>query len=116
MELQFKREVVKDPQGKIKYRVFRSGGREHFNLRIWLDGPDNELDQVEKVTYELHPTFLSRYPSSTSRSEKFAISIWTWGMFLITATIEYKDGSEEIKQFYLKYELPIDNGTNYIKV
>jgi len=114
MALKISSEVIKDAEGKIPYRVFQSGGREHYNLRIWLDGPAQELDQVEKVEYLLHPSFRDRHPSSFDRDGKFALFIWTWGMFAIEATIHYKDGRIEPQEFYLSYDLPEDDGTNYL--
>jgi transcription initiation factor IIF auxiliary subunit len=116
MALRFEREVVKDEQGRVQFKVFQSGGREHFHLKIWLDGPDDELDQVEKVEYLLHPTFRFRKKSSSNRMEKFAISIWTWGMFNIEATIHYNNGTTEKREYYLSYELPVDTGQNYVLV
>jgi len=114
MALKFDREVVTDAQGRIPYRVFQSGGREHYNLRIWLAGPEGELDQVQNVEYLLHPSFRNRLMNATERSDNFAISIWTWGMFAIQATIHYKNGQVEHQEFYLSYDLPEDDETNYL--
>jgi|SRR6266404_5196721 len=114
MPLTIESEVVKDAQGRIPYRVFQSGGREHYNLRIWLAGPEQELDQVSNVEYLLHPSFRRRLMNATERDDNFAILIWTWGMFAIQATIHYKDGTVEEQEFYLSYDLPEDDGTNYL--
>ena len=116
MSLNFNRQVIKNPQGQIKYRILHSGGREHYHVGIWLEGPEDELDKVEKVEHELHPTFRNRIRSSSNRNNKFSITIWTWGMFAVKATIHFKDGSTEEKSYYLSYELPLDDGTNYIQV
>lgn len=115
MTLEFKRKLEKDTQNRIKYKVFRPDGPEHYNLRIWLEGPDNELNQIEKVEYELHPTFIEPLRTSSNRVEKFSISIWTWGMFDIKATIHYKNTEKEEKLFYLGYDLPDDDGKNYVE-
>ncbi len=37
-------------------------------------------------------------------------------MFAINATIHYKDDTKEETRFFLQYDLPEDDGTNYIKV
>lgn len=117
MSLEFASELVKDGEGRIKYRVFnQEGGREHYNLRIWLNGPAAELQRVASVEYELHPTFNERVRTSSNASENFAISIWTWGMFPIKATINFKDETKQEQQFYLSYDLPEDDGTNYVSI
>ena len=116
MNLTVKHEVVKDAQGRVRYRTFQSGGREHYNIRIWLDGPAADLDQIEKVTYTLHPSFRRQNRTSSNREEHFAISIWTWGMFNIRICAELKDGGQEELQYYLSYELPPDGEKNYTAV
>lgn len=116
MSLSFKQQVIKDPQGKIKYKLFRAGGREHYRLGVWLDGSDDELDKIERVEYLLDPTFKRPNRSSSNRGNKFSITFWTWGMFTIRATIYYKGGTTEERQHLLSYELPVDNGENYVLV
>jgi transcription initiation factor IIF auxiliary subunit len=116
MSLTFKNEIMKDEQGHVVYRTFQEGGRAHYNLRIWLDGTPEELDQVREVEYLLHPTFRLRKRHSSNRQDQFSISIWTWGMFLIQTTIHFHNGQVEEKPYYLSYELPVDDSTNYVKL
>jgi transcription initiation factor IIF auxiliary subunit len=116
MSLTIKNQVEKDEQGRIIYRAFQEGGRAHYNVRIWLDGSAQELDQVREVEYLLHPTFRVRRRHSSNRQAQFSISIWTWGMFLIHTTIHYQDGRVEEIAYYLSYELPPDDTTNYVKL
>ncbi len=115
MALKFDRAVMTDELGRIKYAVFTPGGREQYHIRIWLDGPASELNNVLKVDYQLHPTFAVRERSSEDRNEKFAISIWTWGMFPIKTRIYFRGGKIEEGQFYLTYDLSPDLN-NYVKV
>ena len=113
MNLTVKHEIVKDAQDRVLFRTFQSGGREHYNIRLWLDGPADELDQIEKVTYTLHPSFRRQNRTSSKREGNFAISIWTWGMFNIRIQVELKNGEHEDLQYYLSYELPPDREKNY---
>lgn len=115
MKLTINQELMKDEQNRITYKVFRAGNREHYNIRIWLGGPEENLDQVEDVVYVLHPTFRNRTRRAKDRSKKFEISIWTWGMFVIETSIHFKNGQAKDIKYYLSYELPPDNGKNYIK-
>ena len=116
MSYKFQRQIIKNPDGKIKYRQFSEGGREHFHIGIWVEGSDQELDNIEKVVYKLHPSFRRRLRSSSNRKNEFSITIWTWGMFNIEATIHFKDGTQETHNYYLSYDLPPDNGDNYVSV
>jgi transcription initiation factor IIF auxiliary subunit len=116
MSLTFKSEVMKDDQGRVVYRTFQEGERLHYNLRIWLEGSQEELDQVKEVEYLFHPIFRVRKRSSDNRPLQFSISIWTWGMFLIHTTIRYHNGQVEERPYYLSYELPPDDSTNYVKL
>ncbi len=116
MELRLESELDKDYEGRIKYRIYPGGSREHYHLIVHLQGSHNILKKIRKVIYKLHPTFRRQYRSSSNLKYKFAISIWTWGMFVIKARILFKDGSEEIIKYYLSYKLPPDNGTNYVQV
>lgn len=67
----------------------------HYRVRVFLQATENDarrLDEIESVTYELHPTFPDRFHKSTDRSTSFEIQIWTWGWFLVRAEIKMKGG------------------------
>jgi transcription initiation factor IIF auxiliary subunit len=115
MKLTINQELMKDEQNRIIFKVFRSGSREHYNIRIWLDGSEDDLDQVQEVVYVLHPNFRNRTRRAKDRSKKFEISIWTWGMFVIQTSINFKNGQIKEIKYYLSYELPPDTGENYVK-
>lgn len=116
MTLAIKQQIVKNPAGKIKYWKPNPSGREHFHIGIWLDGDSTELDKVLRVDYRLHQSFKKPNRSSSNRSNKFSITIWTWGMFTIDVEVHRRDGSVERMQYYLSYDLPPDDGTNYVAV
>jgi transcription initiation factor IIF auxiliary subunit len=100
----------------IPYKVFREGGREHYNVRIYISAPAEELNSIEMVEYMLHPSFHNPRRTSKDRENGFAIEIWTWGMFETTVTIHFRDGKTEDTSHYLKYSLPADDGSNYVRV
>ena len=116
MTIKFERQVIKNPDGKIKYRIFNKGGKEHFHIGVWLDADVEQLKKIESVQYELHPSFKRSVRQSRDRENKFSVTIWTWGMFNITATINYTDGSNSEHSYYLSYDLPADTGENYILI
>jgi transcription initiation factor IIF auxiliary subunit len=108
-------QAIKDRYGKIKYWI-PNGGREHYNVRIWIEGLTSEIDSIEKVTYLLHPSFKNNYRTTGNRDDKFSITIWTWGYFPIEVTLFYKDGRTEGIKSNVTYELPADDGQNYARV
>jgi transcription initiation factor IIF auxiliary subunit len=101
---------------KIEYWKPDSKAREHFHLKISLEGSPFVLDEVEHVEYRLHKSFRKPERVSHDRANNFAIDVWTWGMFMVYITVFWKGGSESHMQHYLSYELPPDNGTNYVEV
>ena len=70
-------------------KKFSSDGKPQFRVRIYLEGPD--LDKVQKVVYQLHPTFSS--PRRTIKlPPNFELKIWTWGIFKLPVEIYDKEG------------------------
>lgn len=86
-------------------KSFREGGRDHYYVRIYIesDSPE-ELDAVDSVQYELHPTFRQRYRVSTERATGFEIRIWTYGYFSARAKIVKKDGPPETIEGFIRWD------------
>ena len=101
---------------QIPYKVFRDGGNEHYNVRIYLYAKPKTMTSIEKVEYFLHPSFRNARRVSTDRDNDFAIEIWTWGMFEIDATVHFSNGETQELTHSLKYSLPADDGSNYLKL
>jgi len=70
----------------------------YFYVRIFLAETavgrgDFSLDEVSTVIYELDPSFGdSRFQKSSTRRNDFEILIWTYGWFIIKATVILKNG------------------------
>jgi transcription initiation factor IIF auxiliary subunit len=116
MTFTVERQIIKNPAGKIKFWKPNERGREHFHVGIWIEGTIEDLDSIDHVEYSLHPSFKKPVRTSSNRSNKFSITIWTWGMFMIDVAIYKRNSEVDHIQYYLSYELPADDGTNYIAV
>lgn len=116
MNISVKSSLIKSIDGKIKYKTFESDGREHYHLGLWIDGREEELNEIYKVEYELHPTFKKPIRSSNNRKNKFSITFWTWGTFDILVKIYKWSGEIEKLDYYMDYKLPKDDGETYIDV
>jgi transcription initiation factor IIF auxiliary subunit len=72
---------------------------------VWIEGPNNELDEVEEVTYKLHRTFTNPVRTTRDRASKFKLEEDGWGVFPIRAKIQLKNGApitlvHDLKLFY----------------
>lgn len=63
-----------------------------FHIRIFLQQGPNESDtlnyaDIDKVTYELDPTFRPRMRVSSDGNKQFEVRIWSYGFFKVNVTI-----------------------------
>ncbi|MDA0735136.1 MAG: hypothetical protein O2909_09970 [Chloroflexi bacterium] len=88
----------------IESKPFREGGKKHYSVRIFLDADSpEELDQVDSVQYELHPTFRNRQRVSSNRATQFEIIIWSYGFFTAKAKIVKKDKPPENIEGFIRW-------------
>lgn len=85
---------------------FKYQGDDYWDWWIWIEGAQEELDQIDRVIYILHPTFPSPVREVKDRSTKFRLKTSGWGVFLIRATVKYKNGSDTPLTHYLTLEYP----------
>lgn len=119
MGYRLKNSVIRDPSGRIKFRRLKAGGHEHYHIGVWLEADsEREMDRVALVEYELHPSFKERTRTSTNRSNDFSITFWSWGTFVIRALLHLVGEEADFVrvEHQLEYDLPADDGTNYVDV
>ncbi len=78
-------------------------GDDWWSWAVWLDGPTEELDAVDRVEYTLHPSFKHPVRDSTDRAGNFKLETAGWGVFPIHARVICKDGTEQ----RLRHELTL---------
>lgn len=64
---------------------------DRWKWSLSLQASDEELDSIEKVIYNLHPTFPNPIIEKTNRGENFAIHTSGWGTFVVRVEVHYKD-------------------------
>ena len=106
MAYTIKSNVIRNIDGKVKYKQFIESGKKHFHLGVWVDATDRELDEIEYVEFLLHPTFQNQKRKSRNRPNNFSITFWTWGMFSINVSIHLHSGEAITLDYYLEYSLP----------
>ena len=62
---------------------------------VWLEGPDDRLDQIESVTYQLHETFPNPIRTVSDRGSNFKLESSGWGEFMIYVTVNFREGTTE---------------------
>lgn len=76
---------------EIKQNCSYSGDR-RWNWAVWLTGPTAELDQIDHVTYTLHPTFPNPVRKIHTRRGGFRLKSNGWGEFTIYIDVTRKNG------------------------
>lgn len=74
-----------------------------WNWSVWLVGSATELDQIEYVTYTLHPTFPNPVQEIYTREDGFRLKSSGWGEFTIYIDITQKNG----ESFQLTHDLKL---------
>ena len=69
-------------------------GDDWWKWAVWIEGSDEDLDQVEYVEWTLHPTFPDPIRRIKNRRVKFRLDTGGWGTFQIRARLRMKDGKD----------------------
>ena len=84
----------------------RYQGKDWWQWSVWIEGPDQELDDVRCVTYHLHSTFPKPERKVEDRATKFRLDSAGWGGFTLRAVIETKNGGKTELSHELLLEYP----------
>lgn len=68
---------------------------------IYLNAKDNVMEQIESVTYNLHPTFPSHVRTIKDRTQGFILEAAGWSEFQIKIDIHLKNGETITKYHWL---------------
>ena len=106
---------LNDKKPEPEVRFTSSGDSSLYKVWIFLAGDD--LPRVETVTYKLHETFVDpiRVVPRILTNLDCRITIWTWGIFDITATILDKGGRSYGLVYRLSYGDILDKYSSSIK-
>lgn len=73
-----------------------------WNWSLWLEGSDEDLDQIKSAEYILHPTFPNPVINVSDRENNFRLNASGWGEFMINIHVHLKDGDKITLQHWLK--------------
>jgi transcription initiation factor IIF auxiliary subunit len=77
----------------MAYRIDQSEkyiGRDYWNWSAWIEASSEELDELDSVTWILHPTFSPSRIENRSRETKFRLDSAGWGTFVLRAQLNFK--------------------------
>lgn len=77
-----------------------------WSWKVWVDGTDDTLDQIQSVKYLLHPTFPNSVRVVEDRQSRFELSDRGWGEFAITARISTKAGETIPREHWIEFKQP----------
>ena len=110
--------VIRDPQGRVKFKRLSGPGADHYHIGVWVEADDPaQMERVTHVEYLLHPSFGNRLRRSENRKNDFSITFWAWGVFEVEARV-FVQGQPEPERIthFLDIKLPADTGDNNVDV
>ncbi len=91
--------------GEIKTRnTARYMSRNMWEWSVFIEAPQNELDQIERVEYLLHPTFRNNRVVIDTRDNNFKLTRRGWGTFTIKVTLFHTNGQTTELEHPLVFE------------
>jgi hypothetical protein len=93
----------------MTYRIaqdYEYVGKDYWRWSAWIEGDDAELDSVKQVLWILHPSFKEARRVTSDRAKKFRLQTAGWGIFMLRAEVELKDGKKKSLRRQLRLEYP----------
>jgi hypothetical protein len=81
-------------------------GNNLWKWSIWIEAPAEELNQIKRVTYVLHPTFVNPVRTVTDRASNFKLESAGWGIFPIRINVLKEDGETVTLEHELELSYP----------
>jgi transcription initiation factor IIF auxiliary subunit len=83
-------------------------GRDQWDWSVRIAGSLNDLGDISRVTWHLHPTFPNPNRIVTgSAADGFVFAARGWGTFPLRATVTFKDGSTRTLSHNLRFRSPV---------
>ncbi|MBI4471175.1 MAG: hypothetical protein HY646_00810 [Acidobacteria bacterium] len=86
--------------------VKTEGSHTWFDWEVFIDEDQSKLEQIDHVTYFLHPTFPDPVRTVRNPENRFALKSRGWGEFDVGVRIVYKDGRSEKLTYSLDLSKP----------
>jgi len=91
---------------KIESREVGGIKQDFFRWQIFVDASNDELENIDSVDYELHPSITNPYRPVADKTSKFALKFNSWGSFGVRMTVILKDGTKKQYRYQLNENKP----------
>ncbi len=81
--------------------IERRGSYQYYRWKVFVDENAAILDTIDRVEYQLHPTFPNPNRMSDNAQDRFSFETSGWGEFSILAEIKFKDAHAETVSYWL---------------
>jgi predicted acylesterase/phospholipase RssA len=78
-------------------------GDDTWEWAVWLEGTEDDLNNIDRVVYTLHRSFPNPVRSVTNREDNFRLSATGWGTFRMYVEVIYRDGT----RFPIEHDLQL---------
>lgn len=85
-------------------KIQSTGKRQWYKWKIFVDEQPGIINEIESVTYVLHPTFPNPIRIVTDANSKFALEESGWGSFTMLIRTNFKNGEEFEIDYFLDLE------------
>ncbi len=85
---------------------FEYQGEDWWEWSVWIEGPEEELNEIGYIEYTLHQTYPKPVRKVSNRATNFRLQSAGWGCFTIYAKLFFKDGKTENLEHQLKLYYP----------
>ncbi|MBL7161086.1 MAG: hypothetical protein ISS57_00660 [Anaerolineales bacterium] len=79
-----------------------------WDWAVWLEGPEDDLEEVAYVEYVLHPTFPNPVQKVTDRDSGFRLGARGWGEFNIKVRVHFADDDDDDDVLVMDHWLELD--------
>jgi transcription initiation factor IIF auxiliary subunit len=76
-------------------------GDDWWDWSVWITGTPTEMENVQEVVWQLHPSFNPSSVRKSDRSNAFRLNTSGWGTFMVKADLKLRNGTTQ----ELKHEL-----------
>lgn len=85
-------------------------GNKRWSWKVWLEGPDKEIENVKSVRYFLHPTFRNPIVLIEKKENNFRLSGSGWGEFNIRAEVNTLSNEIILLNHWLTFDVTATRG------
>lgn len=85
-----------------------------YQWELWINGESDVISRIQRVRYNLHPTFPPGYMDSSDKRSKFRIQKQGWGSFYTKIQVFFEGGFFEEFPYFLDIQQMFQRNEPYV--